>query len=109
LVNTALLGALLCGFAVAVVKNWSNWSTHSKVFWGVFLVLQGAVYPYIRVLLSHRKIRELYVVGKITEQPAASVIDELLSVADNALNDGFFYSIVTFGMLLIFGIIFRLK
>jgi len=109
LVNTAVLIALLFGFAIVLAKNWSNWSASSKIFWAVFLMLQGAIYPYLRVLQSHRKINELYVAGKITEQPAESAIDELLRVANSALNDGLFYSSVTVGILLVFGFFMRLR
>jgi hypothetical protein len=108
-VNTAVLATLLFGFAIVLVKNWSNWSAMSKIFWGVFLMLQGAVYPYLRVLQSHRKINELCLAGEITKQPAESAVDKLLSVADNALNDGLFYSSVTVGILLLFGFFLHLK
>jgi len=108
-VNTAVLIALLFGCAMAMVKNWDNWSISSKLFWGAFVMLQGAVYPYLRVLQSHRKINELYIAGKITDQPAESAIDEVLRVADNALNDGLFYGLGTVGILLVVGYFIRLK
>jgi hypothetical protein len=108
-VNTAVLAALLLGLAMVLVRNWSNWSALSRIFWGAFVMLLGAVYPYMHVLQSHRKINELYVAGKITEQPAESAIDELLSVADSALNDGLFYASVTVGILLVFAIFLHLK
>lgn len=72
-------------------------------------MLNGAVYPYLRVLQSHGKINKLYVAGKITDQPAESSIDELLSVADNALNDGLFYSSFVTGFLIVFGFLIPLK
>jgi hypothetical protein len=109
LLNTAVLAALIFGLAFILVRNWNNWSVFSKLFWGAFLMLQGALYPYLRVLQSHRKINELYLAGKIKEQPAESPIDKLLSVAEDALNDGLLYSSFTAGLLLFFGFFLRLR
>jgi hypothetical protein len=105
-VNTAVLVTFL--FVCAIVLN-KNRSSLSKFFWAVFVMLQGAVYPYLRVLQSHRKINELYLAGKITDQPAGTSIDELFNVANNALNDGFFFSTVVMGSLVVFGFLIPLK
>ena len=72
-------------------------------------MLQGTVYPFFRAFQSHRKINKFYLAGKINEQSAESPIDTLLSVADNALNDGLFYSSINIGSLLLLGFVIRLK
>ncbi|HLK03146.1 MAG TPA: hypothetical protein VKT53_01805 [Candidatus Acidoferrum sp.] len=98
-VNTAVVVALSLGLIFVLFKNWSKWSLAIRFAWIAFFILQGTLYPFLRILQSHRKINELYLAGKITEQSAESPIDELLSVADNALNDGLFYSLTVLGML----------
>ena len=81
LVNTAVLTALLSGLLIVLFRNLSNWSSGTIVFWIGFLIMQGAFYPYVRVHQSHRKIYELYVAGRITEQPGESALNQQRSAA----------------------------
>jgi hypothetical protein len=108
-INTTVVVALSLGLVFVLFRNWSNWSATFRLVWIAFFILQGAIYPFIRVLQNHRKINELYLAGKITEQSAESQIDELLSVADGALNDGLFYSLTTLGIVVFFALAIRLK
>lgn len=96
--NTAVFIAFLFVWVLVLAKNWSSLDK----FYLTATVMIGAVQPYLRVLQSHRKINELYLAGKLTDEPAGSLIDELLSVADDALNESFFYSSVVIGALLVF-------
>lgn len=98
ILNTATFIGFLFVWVLVLAKNWSNLN---KLYLTAMLMI-GAVQPYLRVLQSHRKINELYLAGKLTDQPAGSLIDELLSVADDALNESFFCSSVVIGALLVF-------
>jgi hypothetical protein len=61
----------------------------------------GGAYPHWWALILHRKINKLFPEGGISEQPAGSPIDELLSVADNSLNEGLRNTMFCFGLFLL--------
>jgi hypothetical protein len=100
--NTVVLVAVILGMTFLVVRNWNSLSSTKVLLLVSVFMLQGTVYPYIRVLQYHRRVNELYLSGKITEQPAESPIDELLTVAERALIDGLFFILVTVGVLVFF-------
>jgi cytochrome bd-type quinol oxidase subunit 2 len=103
LINTVLVGAI-CAAVIAILwKRWDKLAQHSSVA-GLFLLtmlVQNVVYPYWWAIIRHRKINRLYLDGSISEQPAGSPVDELLSVADNSINEGLRNTMFCFGLFLL--------
>jgi len=110
LINTALL-AVICLAVVAVLwRFWDKLARHSSVGWLLLLALlaPNVVYPYWGAIIRHRKVNKLYLEGNISDQPAGSPIDELLSVADNSLNEGLRNTMCCFGLFLLAFVLWRL-
>jgi hypothetical protein len=66
------------------------------------------VYPFWGALLRHRKINDLYVAGYITEQVDRTPLDEVLEVADNAINEGLRNTTFMFGLYLLSVVLWKL-
>jgi hypothetical protein len=66
----------------------------------LLMFIQFVVYPFVRAVLRHQKINDLYEGGFITEPAAGSPLDEVLRVADNAINDGLLISMTMCGFFL---------
>jgi hypothetical protein len=64
------------------------------------LLILAVVYPFWWVLRLRRRINDLYLAGEITEQAPGSPLNELLEVAEEAMNGGLFYTMLMFGALL---------
>jgi hypothetical protein len=64
------------------------------------LLILAVVYPFWWVLRFHRRINDLYVAGEITEQAPGSPLNEVLEVAEEAMNGGLFQTMTIFGVLL---------
>ena len=101
LFNIGLSSAVILAFAGATWKYWDrlNQKTSSWLIVSV-LAVQCVVYPFLRALRLHRKINDLYAAGYVTEQTAGSPLDEILQVADNAMNESLGSTAFTFGLLL---------
>lgn len=109
LINTGLVATVSLAFAGITWKYWDRLNQKS----GILLVLlglyaQNTVYPFLRALRRHRKINDLYAAGYIKEQAAGSPLDEVLEVADNAVNEAFFIPLVLFGIFLAFVVVWKL-
>jgi hypothetical protein len=104
LFNTGLLVVvcLLCGF---VMLKWASFSAFSALL--TFLLL-NVVYPYWWALKRHAKVNELYLSGKIVEEPAESPQNILLEVADNSMNEGLRNASFVFGLFLLCTLLWKL-
>ncbi len=101
LVNTCVLAALFIGLAIVIYEHRDRWSSQShRLYWCAFILVTGGLYPYLRALKRRVKISELYLAGKLCTQQAESPIDDVLEVAENAINDGLFYTSTTIGLFL---------
>jgi hypothetical protein len=109
IVNT-LLVAVVCFFYVTVVwKYWDQLHTDAAIIPFFTFLLLFVVYPYWWAIKRHGKIRELYLSGELTEQPADSAMDKLLHVADNSLNEGLRNSSCMFGVFLVALVFWKLQ
>jgi hypothetical protein len=100
ILNTALVAVMSISYGFVVWKYWDELNTQAAIIsFSIFLLL-FVVYPYWWSIKRHGKIRELYLSGELPEQPADSAIDNLLHVADSAMNEGLRNSSVLFGMFL---------
>lgn len=106
LINTVLLVILSCSYALILWRYWGPLNRNSFPYWMVLLtlLLLTVVYPFGWALRRHGKINRLYREGKISEQSASSPIDEVLDVADNAINEGLRNTSFLFGIFLLFNI-----
>jgi hypothetical protein len=103
LINTAL-AAVICLAVIAIIWHfWDKLSQHSSVAWLLLLsaLVQSVVYPYRWALIRHRKINRLYLERSISQQSAGSPVDELLSVAEDSLNEGLRNTLFCFGLFLL--------
>ena len=104
-INTVLVVVLFLGFAIILSSHWQSVSQKSsRFFWGGFCLIVGVLYPYLRALQLHSKINELYLAGKIGEEPAGSPVNAVLEVADNAINIGLLYTSTIGGLLVFLGV-----
>jgi hypothetical protein len=103
LINTGLLAAICLAVIAILWRFWDKLAQHSSVAWLLLLAMlvQSVGYPYWRALISHRKVNKLYLAGGISEQPAGSPVDELLSIAANSLNEGLRNTMFCFGLFLL--------
>jgi hypothetical protein len=103
LINTVLVVAICLAVIAILWKFWDKLAQHSSAAWLLLLTMlvQSVVYPYWRAPIRHRKINKLYLEGGISEQPAGSPVDELLSVADNSINEGLRNTMFCFGLFLL--------
>jgi hypothetical protein len=103
LMNTALLAGICLAVVAVLWRFWDKLARHSSVGWLLLLTLlvPNVIYPYWWAIVRHGKINKLYLEGDISEQPAGSPIDELLSVADNSLNEGLRNTMFCFGLFLL--------
>jgi hypothetical protein len=103
LINTGLLAAICLAVIAILWRFWDKLAQHSSVAWLLLLTMlvQSVVYPYCWALIRHRKIKKLYLAGGISEQPAGSPVDELLSVAADSLNEGLRNTMFCFGFFLL--------
>ena len=97
LINTVLLVVvcLMCGF---VISKWPRFTVFSPL---LTLLLLNVVYPYWWALKRHAKLNELYLSGKIADEPVESPQNVLLEVADNSMNEGLRNTSFTFGLFLL--------
>lgn len=102
MINTILLAGICLIMAAVLWRFWEKLSSHTSAGWLLLLTLlaPNVVYPYWTAIIRHRKINKLHLEGDISEQPAGSPIDELLSVADSSLNEGLRNTMVCFGLFL---------
>ena len=111
LTNTAIVTALFVAFGIVVLfAHWQGLTGASRrLFWGGYCLVVGILYPYLRALQYHRRINELYLAGKISDQPAESPLNDVLQVAADAINMGMVYASVSvaaiffLGLALLFG------
>ena len=103
LINTALLAGICLTVVAVLWRFWDKPASHSSVGWMLLLAFlaPNVVYPYWSAIIRHRKIKQLYLEGDISEQQAGSPIDELLSVADASLNEGLRNTMFCFGLFLL--------
>jgi hypothetical protein len=103
LINTALLAGICLAVVAVLWRFWDKLASHSSVGWLLLLTFlaPNVVYPYWSAIIRHRKINKLHLDGDISEQPAGSPIDELLSVADTTLNEGLRNTMFCFGLFLL--------
>src|SRR5260221_11117090 len=102
LFGSSLMIVLFITFASIVAKDWDKWSARStRLSICIVFLLQGALYPFIRLLRRHEKVNELYLAGKIGEQSADSPLDEVLGVATNAALDAFLYPLISTFLLIL--------
>lgn len=107
LLNTAVVAVLSLGFGIVLVTHWPGLTGASRrLFWGGFVLILGILYPYGRALQYHRRINELYLAGKIRDQAADSPLNDVLQVADDAINTGMFYIAISGGLIVFFGFAF---
>jgi hypothetical protein len=104
LINTGLLVVvcLLCGFVMLKSPNFAAFSTL------LTLLLLNVVYPYWGALRRHARVNELYLVGKIVEEPAECPQNILMEVADNSMNEGLRNASVVFGLFLLCTLFWKL-
>jgi len=109
LLNTGL-AVLVCLFFAAVLwKYWDKLGQGSaRCLILSFMFLQSVLYPFLRAMKRHRKVSELFAAGYLTEQSAGSPLDEVLEVADTAINDVLGTSIMFFGLLLFTVVVWKL-
>jgi hypothetical protein len=109
LINAGLATVVSLAFAWTLWKYWDRLDGGSgRWMFLVALFTQNVVYAFWWALKRHRKINELYVAGYITEQATGSPLDEVLEVADNAINDGLRNTVVLFGLLLLTYVLWKL-
>lgn len=101
LLNIGLSSVVILAFAGATWKYWDKLNQKASSWLIVsVLAVQCVVYPFLRALRLHRKINDLYAAGYVTEQTAGSPLDEILQVADNAMNESLGSTAFMFGLLL---------
>ncbi|MGA2814570.1 MAG: hypothetical protein ABSG16_24530, partial [Candidatus Acidiferrum sp.] len=66
-----------------------------------FIFLVGVLYPYSDALRYHGRINELYSTGKINKQPDDSALNDVLEVADDAINTGLFQTSAIAGIVVL--------
>jgi len=87
LVNAALLLAVLVAGA-RFIWEYGRSLDPLGVFFLSYVVIQNLVSLYWWAMKRHAQLNELYLSGQITEQPAGSLLDQMLDIADNSMNDG---------------------
>jgi hypothetical protein len=102
LASTAVVTVLFVAFGIIVVAHWQGFAaTSSRFFWVGFMFIVGVLYPYADALRYHGRINELYSTGKINRQPDDSALNDVLEVADDAINTGLFQSSAIAGILVL--------
>jgi hypothetical protein len=106
LVNTAIATALFVAFGIVLLfSHWQGLTGASRrLLWGGYVLVVGILYPYLRALHYHRRINELYLAGKISDQPAESPLNDVLQVADEAINMGVVYASIGGGLIFFLGL-----
>jgi len=110
LVNVGLLAGVCLALVWILLKH-SDKVNHSNLG-GIFLLLifiQNVAYPFVRAVLRHHRINDLYEGGFITEPAAGSPLDEVLRVADNAVNEGLRNTMGMFGLFLLGFVLWKLS
>jgi MFS superfamily sulfate permease-like transporter len=109
LINTALLVLLCLAYLLMAWKYWNQ--VNSFHFWELQLtwLLLMVVQPFVWALKRHGKINRLFREGKIAAQPAESPLDDLLEVADNAINDGLRNTSLLLGVFLLVNLWWQLE
>jgi len=87
LLNAALLLAVLVAGA-RFIWAYGRSVDPISLFFLSYVVLQNVVSLYWWAMKRHSQVNELYLSGQITEQPAGSLLDQMLDIADNSMNDG---------------------
>jgi hypothetical protein len=89
-------------FAGATWKYWDELDlTTSWLILSALLLQKRGASISARTLRRRGKINDLSAAGYIADQTAGSLLDEILEVADNAMNEDFGNSAVLFGCLLV--------
>jgi hypothetical protein len=106
--NTIVVIASFLSFGIVPFTQWHSLTGPSsrRLFWGGFMLVVGVLGPYLRALQYHRRINELYLAGKINDQAAESPLNDVLEVADDAINTGLFcisFLVAFLGLGLLFG------
>jgi hypothetical protein len=111
LVNTALVVLLSLAYLLIVWKYWVQLNRSSFPYWETLLtlLLLMVISPYGWALKRHATINKLYREGKLTEQLTGSSVNDLLEIADNAINEGLRNTSVLFGIFLLFNVFWRLE
>jgi hypothetical protein len=81
-----------------LADHWSQLGRH-VVFW-LILVMVGLVVFWVRSILLHREIRELYQSGAILDGPENSPIHAVIGVAENMFFLSFYSTFFLSGALL---------
>jgi hypothetical protein len=104
---------LLAGIGLALVWILSkhidklNHSSLGLALLGMFI--QFVAYPFVRAVLRHKKINDLYEGGFITEPAAGCPLDEVFRVADNAMNEGLRNAMGVFALFLLSLVLWKLS
>jgi hypothetical protein len=90
-------------------KYWDKLNQKSSILLAMLMFfISSVVYPLLIALRRHRRINDLFAAGYIAEQIAGSPLDEVLDVADNAVNEGFFDRVFVFGIALVVTVLWKL-
>ena len=111
LANTALLVLLSFAYLLIVWIYWVQLNRNSFPYWETLLTLLilMVITPYGWALRRHGAINQLCREGKLTEQSADSPLNDILEVADNAINQGLCNASALFGVFLLFNVLCRLE
>src|SRR5208282_2887609 len=104
LANTALVAVMSLAYVAIVWRYWVQLNRNSFPYWETLLTLLilMVITPYGWALRRHGAINKLYREGKLTEQSFDSSLNDILEVADNAINQGLCNASVFFGVFLLF-------
>jgi hypothetical protein len=111
LANTALVAVMSLTYLAIVWRYWVQLNRNSFPYWGTLLTLLilMVIIPFAWALRRLGKINKLYLEGQITEQSTGSPVNDLLEIADNAINEGLRNTSVLFGIFLLFNVLWRLE
>ena len=102
LANTGVITVLFVAFGIIVLAHWQGFAaTSDRFFWVGLMFILGVLYPYVDAFRYHGRINELYSTGKISGQPDDSALNDVLEVADDAINAGLFQTSVSAGILVL--------
>jgi hypothetical protein len=110
LINVGLAIAVSLTFATVLWKYWDQLSQGSaRCLTLSTIFMQSVVYPFRIALRRRRKVSELFEAGYLAEQKAGSPLDEVLEVADDAINEALGNNVFTFGLILVAFVVLKLR
>jgi len=108
IVNSVLVLANILSLTLIASKYWGVAGGYWKFSVLAFLLL-NVIYPYWRAILRHGKIHELYLSGQLTVEAAGSPVDQILSVADDSMNEGLRNTSFMFLLFLLTLVLYRFE